>query len=308
MKKSGKNLCETIKNARIHETIQAQRKSFGAVELKSNTTPSDQEVCKIENSGKSSYRKKWRRSEGGMRCSRCGLNGHTAADQNCPAMGKTCRKCNGKNHFARQCMSRNMNNNNYKRKAFDSDANKSDKRQRSDDTSVQLVDEKGYFSNNQNIILIHVFCITSADVSDEIWCSIGGIEIKVVVDSGSKYNLVDRDSWSELKVKKIITMMRKKETDKKFKAYGGKELKLLGLFKAKIIVGQKETIALFVVDENGKILLDRDTATILKVLKIGYDVNQIAKRDPRFNKIKGIMVEIPVKSNVQGVVQRYREC
>ena len=36
-------------------------------------------------------------------CYRCGLLGHFGRDPQCPARGKTCRKCRGKDHFEKVC-------------------------------------------------------------------------------------------------------------------------------------------------------------------------------------------------------------
>ena len=36
-------------------------------------------------------------------CYRCGLSGHSGRDPQCPARGKTCRKCRGKDHFEKVC-------------------------------------------------------------------------------------------------------------------------------------------------------------------------------------------------------------
>ena len=36
-------------------------------------------------------------------CYKCGLFGHLGHDPQCPARGKTCRKCRGKDHFEKVC-------------------------------------------------------------------------------------------------------------------------------------------------------------------------------------------------------------
>lgn len=59
-----------------------------------------------------------------------------------------------------------------------------------------------------------IFCIDSADGGNKIWCVIGGVDTEVVVDSGSRRNIVDRSSWLEMKEKGIVTIDRQKEVVK----------------------------------------------------------------------------------------------
>lgn len=301
---------EIIKRARIHEIVSAQKKSFVLNENKQLSGQSNYDVCKIDfRRGQSGPRFNFKNNGRNplgrdMRCSRCGLIGHKSSDENCPAKGKTCRQCNGKNHFARQCFGRNK----IKRETSSNDS-KSDhsklpiKRQREGD-SIRLIDDE---STRKEDDYDDVFCIATEKESNSIWCKVGGIEVKVIVDSGSQYNLVDRDTWAELKAKNIETITRNRRTEKNFRAYGGKELKLLGVFEAKVEIGLKNTVAQFyVVNEQGKMLLGGDTSMKLRVLKIGYDVNQISQPTTVLGKIKGVMVEIPVKHEEKGVIQRYR--
>lgn len=84
---------------------------------------------------------------------------------------------------------------------------------------------------------------------------------------------------------------------------------MVGVFEAVIKVNGRELIASFyVVNEGGKFLLGRDTAMALKVLKIGESIDRITegKTTRQFSKMKGILVEIPLKENVKPVAQPYR--
>lgn len=56
-----------------------------------------------------------------------------------------------------------------------------------------------------------VFAIETADDGNKLWCVIGGLDMEVVVDSGSRRNIVDRASWMEMKAKGIVTTNRQKE-------------------------------------------------------------------------------------------------
>lgn len=91
----------------------------------------------------------------------------------------------------------------------------------------------------------------------------------------------------------------------------------MGKFVATINTTKKQITAdFYVANEFGKILLGFETAIALGVLKIGHEpsseninVNAIdskVKVTKPLGKIKGVLVEIPIKSDVKGVVQPYR--
>lgn len=170
---------------------------------------------------------------------------------------------------------------------------------------VQAADMK--YNDYEDIFIID----TSDENENKIWCVIGGVEVNIVVDSGTRFNIVDRESWDDLKAKNIVTNMRKRQVDIGFKSYGGYALSFIGMFEATIKVGQEQTNANFyVANEVGKMLLGYQTAKILKVLKIGQDVQDVnnveAAVKSELGKIKGIMIEIPMNGNVKAVQQPYR--
>lgn len=114
-----------------------------------------------------------------------------------------------------------------------------------------------------------------------------------------------------MKVKNIQTIMRQKKTDQCLKAYGGNPLQLLGMFEAEIEIGQNKLLSaiFYVTNEIGSVLLGRTTAIALKILKIGqdaYEINNISGNAKPFNKIKGNVVEIPIKADAKGVIKPYR--
>lgn len=293
------SLDDIMKKARVIETVNEEQKLFDGAQSQNKEEKSSSEVCKIYNNPLKrkfgSTNNKFDRTDDNNECSRCGFKGHKSSDDSCPAKGKTCNSCKGKDHYARKCFS----GNNKRKWKPESQSNVKTEKSSSGQEAVQLVQDDDKDTDWYD----DVFCIFTNE-ANEMWCQIGGVDMKVIVDSGSKYNLVDRESWIDLKTKNVVTIERKKETDKQFRAYGGKELKLLGVFKAEIKVADKIEIAEFyVVDESGKILLGRETAIALKILKIGHDVNQI---DEQFAKIKGVMVDIPINQDVTPVSQMYR--
>lgn len=94
-----------------------------------------------------------------------------------------------------------------------------------------------------------------------------------------------------------------------FKAYGGQSLPLIGVFTATVKLGNaRDSAEFFVVKGNGKILIGRDTATAMGVLKIDIPVNEVevGAKSKKLGTIKDIVVDIPIKADAVPVVQPYR--
>lgn len=301
-----------LKIARIGEAVREQQKEFtNKSKLKEDTSETTAEVCEITNRKSFNNRRNTNANQNGkfnqnIDCGRCGLKGHKQFDQKCPAKGKECAKCGKMDHFARKCLTKSFNfrKRNQTGNDNDSSATKVKREEKQENNAIQLVEHDQFDKYDD---YEDVFCDTTPSDANKIWCKVGGIEIKVVVDSGTRYNIVDRETWTELKGKNVQTLNRQKEVDIGFMAYGGHSLKFLGMFEAVIqVANNKQMVAKFyVANEFGKFLLGFETAIALDVLKIGSSVNNI-EETKTFNKIKGIIIEIPIKGNAKAVQQPYR--
>lgn len=308
LERDGGSLDDVIKMARIIETVAEQQKAFGDNNKGVNDPSSSAqtaEVCKIENQRKGFRRAPLRPFNSTMECHRCGLKGHKASDEKCPAKGKSCNKCGKNDHFAKKCMTRAVD------KRGPTDTRKAEeppsKLKREEIKMIENPLLASTYDSDEDVFMVQPSA--KPDASNEIWCSIGEIEVRAVVDSGSKYNIVDRETWLDLKSKGVQTISRKKEVDTGFRSYGGHKLKFLGMFEAILRVASKQVRTTFyVADETGKVLIGLDSATQLKIIKIDYDVNNVNKADDKkpFGKIKGVVVEIPIKDNVKAIQQPYR--
>lgn len=308
-----------VKMAQVFETVSKQQEIFGSKAPQSSSAieeSKNENVCKIET--KQKFRQSQRRNANSFDgfCGRCGSKGHKSADEKCPARGQTCNHCGRKDHFARKCFLReNRNAKPMKRKTSSTDdAPQSNKVKREE---VQLVEPQREEPKSIEQEYEDIFCIGLGDVTNKMWCVIGGIDTEVIVDSGSRYNIVDRESWMDLKAKGVEMIHQQKEVDINFQAYGGHVLKFLGKFETVVKTTKAQVSASFyVANEFGKILLGYETATALGALKIGYgidaknvNVNAIGSKAVElkpFGKIKGVVIDIPIKTDVKGVVQPYR--
>ena len=152
-------------------------------------------------------------------CYRCGFTGHFGKDKCCPANGKSCNKCKGKNHFASVCKTKN-------RPTSTSNFSKQTKR------SVSLVQHTGLGEEQDQALFCnnlvkpnYAFSVLS-DVShfnvdtvdgnvshikidnvngdiSHINIELGGIMVNMMIDSGASANVIDEDLWNYLKRKGI---------------------------------------------------------------------------------------------------------
>lgn len=311
LKHGDSNLENVLKIAKTFELISKQERAFAKADptqtISTNTTA---DINKISVERKS-WPKRKQPFDGAGECSRCGFTSHRSADGKCPAIGKTCNRCQGKNHFANKCKS-NMeirkstmaahNNVQHAKSSTNEEFEPTTKKFKSNAgnhaSSVKYVDYEDY-----------VFCISSNGEPDStLECVIGQVKTTAIIDSGSKHNLMDYAAWSELKAKKVVVHNQQKGSNKVFKTYGGHVLTVLGVFEAHIQAGNNEVMAEFyVMKEPGKLLIGRDTATKLKLLKIGYDVNQVEIEPVKaMSKIKDVVIDIPLRKDVSPVVQPFR--
>ncbi|XP_043471652.1 uncharacterized protein K02A2.6-like [Leptopilina heterotoma] len=139
-----------------------------------------------------------------------------------------------------------------------------------------------------------------------ITCQIGGVNLEMLIDSGSKCNIICEKSWDFLKSQNCKVKSQDRNPDKIFMAYGANEpLTVLGLFEAEIRVGLETICGKFYVIKNGlRNLLGKDSAIALKVLKIGIVIN--ALNEVQLPKFKGVTLEFSIDETITPVRQPYR--
>lgn len=303
------NLEEILTIARIYETVLEESKVLKPNGNPTSLTTNSDDVNKIDS--KRSLRKFGSNRNNNdlvLFCSRCGYKGHGSSDPKCPAKGKHCNKCGGRDHFARKCLSKSDRQlNKPARRDFHTENPSAAKRFKSNE-NVRLIDDHGDTDKNPaNEDDDDVLCVSSpSSNANTIVCTIGGVETKAIIDSGCKCNLIGENIWKWLKSMNIAATDRLRGSDRSFIGYGGHELQVRGTFNSNIIVGTEQTTAKFYVMEGeGKFLIGRDTAQDLGILKLGPDVNTIDEQI-EFSKIKGVTVDIPINKTVKPVAQSYR--
>ncbi|XP_023312364.1 uncharacterized protein K02A2.6-like [Anoplophora glabripennis] len=221
-------------------------------------------------------------------CYRCGSRNHLSFS--CPDKEITCRKCGIIGHAAQHCRTKSIKRK-FKGKFSSKEVKKPKVRRRSQD------DDNGGVN--------YIFHI---DSDEDILCNIGGVPVKLVIDSGSKCNILSEETWNYLKKSKCIVFNQIKKPNKVFMAYASdKPLDILGSFKAEIAINHNKQIGTFYVIKNGtKNLLGKDTAKLLRVLRIGLENKVHVNALSAFPKFKNVVINIPIDETVKPVVQPYR--
>ena len=164
--------------------------------------------------------------------------GHFGNVPQCPAKGKTCRKCRGRDHFEKV----------YKTKPY----------------AHQVGMEP---SDSQHD---YAFSINEGDHSKLTTVQIGGVDLKMLIDSGTNSNIIDEWTWEQLKAKGVKCESQIATPGKKLYLYASNQpLPVKGSFKCKMGVCDRSTRAeVLVIQGRGVSLLRKTTASDLGVLKL----------------------------------------
>lgn len=224
-------------------------------------------------------------------CGRCGNQKHASEDINCPAKGKKCHSCGKFGHFRQYC------------KTQVSRKRKNDEIDKREDQPIKLARKQKEVDHVADEEIDYVFNIND---DANIECEVGGIKTTMLIDSGSKYNLITDTTWNTLKEKGVKCSNQVKQSDKTLLAYGSKiPLEIMGSFETTIKVNkQEERTNIYVIARGSRNLLGKDSALRLGVLKLGIGIDQI--RNGPFPKFKDVMIEIPIDNSKKPVCQPYR--
>ena len=183
-------------------------------------------------------------------CWFCGGN-FPHADGNCPARGKTCSFCKKQNHFAKVCHSKNS-----PKKA----------------ASVNAVDgEDGQSAESGE----DVFAVNpKAKEVDRISVRLCRTNINMILDTGTKRNIIDRGTYQKLKHRPTLH-----KSKIKLIPYGcTRPLPIMGSFQAEMKTSDSHTYKaeIFVVDkENSGNLMSRQTAIDLGLYQPNISVASV---------------------------------
>lgn len=127
-----------------------------------------------------------------MECTRCGSKAHKFDSTLCAAKDKICAKCGFKGHFHKMCRTRAN-----KRKAHPTKTKPTTKRLHFN-TDYAASSKKSGVEPDSSIDYIF-----NVDDDATIQCQLGGVLVDMVIDSGSKCNIISENTWIYLKSKNV---------------------------------------------------------------------------------------------------------
>ncbi len=153
-------------------------------------------------------------------CIRCGT---THDHGQCPAFGKTCLKCQGKNHYAKMCFSRKTRDPNPQ-KLHDVQDIDSLEDSDQDDLFIGEIDALNKPPENELFVALKV----------------NGEDIRFKIDTGAQCNVIPEHRFAKLTIKPAL-----RKTSTRLTAYGGTRVPVKGECQMTTKIGAKAIDAEF---------------------------------------------------------------
>ena len=148
---------------------------------------------------------------------------------------------------------------------------------------------------------------------------VGGVNLRMLIDSGASSNIIDEGTWEQLKVKGVKCESQVATPDKKLYQYASSQpLPVKGSFKCTVSVCDRSTKAeVLVIKGRGMSLLGKVTATELGVLKVGINVAMVTSKADNLKqqypevfegvgKLKNKQISLDINPTVKPIAQPYR--
>lgn len=165
----------------------------------------------------------------------------------------------------------------------------------------------------------YAFIVKDEGVPEKIIFSVGGVELKMLIDSGATSNIMGENVWQKLKDEKIKCHSYIPKEPRNLYTYSSTQpLSVKGAFKCEIKIGDRTDEAEFIVIRgNGEPLLGKVTAVKLGVLKIGENVaavtdlkHSLKEQYPKVfkgvGKLNTKQISLYIDPNVKPVAQPLR--
>ncbi|XP_054864601.1 uncharacterized protein K02A2.6-like [Amphiprion ocellaris] len=231
-----------------------------------------------------------------FQCKRCGTK---HAKQQCPAYGKICNKCKGHNHFAKQCFTKNKQNQKDRVHTVEETA-------LSDTFFVGMVTQQDTPMEQ----------VTVNTVEQDKWTEtlqVNGALVTFKLDTGAKANLVSERDVKAMKIKPFIS-----QNNSSLQAYNGQPIHTKGKCRLKVQVkGKYHNLMFIIVPEGHDSLLGDKACEKLGLVRRVYSISSsepssvkaIVNKYPDIFKGFGVLpftYKIQLKDGAQPVVHAPR--
>ncbi|KAI4891972.1 hypothetical protein NFI96_009139, partial [Prochilodus magdalenae] len=259
---------EAEKICRANELAQQHAKTFA--DTSASVVHESAKVAVVRNKMKRNDQQKTNKDTAG--CKRCGGKHEP---RQCPAYGKRCAKCNGKNHFAKQCLTKERSK------------------------PVRIVEETDL---SETFFVGMVSCENAKNgqgteaherhAEEDNWIvslPINGALVALRIDTGAQANLI---SMTEIRAMKEKPKIFKKSVQ--LKDYNGKEIESKGQCKLRVNVKNKEYNVLFsIVPENRESLIGGVTSKKLNLVRRVYQISYSEAVRPHNSTVDSVVQRFP---------------
>ena len=198
-----------------------------------------------------------RRASKTNRCSRCGSS---HGPKQCPALGQTCHKCHGNNHFAKMCRSKALHRPYTKSRVYEVRKEESTDKSSAEENEL-FIGELMKTTTTGNVL------VTNLKVNNK--------SVKFKIDTGAQCNVLPEEIFDKIKKKPKLVATRTKLT-----AYGGTPVPVIGKCSLEIeqTANRKLDAEFFVVKApNAKPLIGLQTCQNFELININQ-VNDVQEK------------------------------
>lgn len=250
-------LARTLALANTHESVENRFKEM-------NNRPL---LNRVSNTGYSKNRS-YSGAQNSATTARCGNCGRHNSHPVCPAKGKQCYKCKQLDHFKPMCKLKNVG------------------------LGLNAVEQAGETSGGHNTdgpkeaedLIKYAFTVHSVNKVglQRAVVKVGGIELKVILDSGADCNVIDKPTWEKLKNRGIVVVKSERSGPKIYSYSSQEPLSVLGQFWADVhTIGLNSDVVVkqakfLVIDSVADALLGIETCLELGLISI--TTNNVVER------------------------------
>lgn len=137
----------------------------------------------------------------------CGKLGHISSSVGCPARGKRCSKCERIGHFETTCRKRKVDNEQFGQAKYQKRLTTAMIEEKTDYQKTKHEEQYLFYTGGGHLIE----------------CTLGGIDLDIIIDSGSDANIIGPDEWKRLKRRGIKVNEQVKGSDRIFMGYANQE-------------------------------------------------------------------------------------